>query len=93
MENRNKVRLTLYITGRSVRSTRALKNLRQICEMQQDGSYEVQVIDVLERPEEAEKSKVLATPTLIKQLPLPIRRIIGDLSDTDQVLIALGMRT
>ena len=83
--------LKLYITGQTPRSQRAIANLRRICEGELRGLYEMVVIDVLERPQLAEDEKILATPTLVKELPLPIRRIIGDLSDTDRVLIGLDL--
>jgi circadian clock protein KaiB len=70
----------------------AVNNLRRICEQELHGQYELQVIDVLEQPELAEEEKILATPTLIKQLPPPLRRVIGDLSDKDKVLFGLEVR-
>jgi circadian clock protein KaiB len=87
----NKYLLKLYIAGRSPRSERAILNLRRICEEQLEGQYDLVIIDVLERPELAEDEKILATPTLIKQLPPPLRRIIGDLSDTEKVRIGLDL--
>ena len=69
-----------------------MANLRRICEQELRGRYELQVIDVLEQPQLAEDEKVLATPTLIKQLPPPLRRVIGDLSDKDKVLLGLEVR-
>jgi len=68
-------------------------NLRRICEQELAGQYELQIIDVLENPQLAEDEKILATPTLIKQLPPPLRRVIGDLSDTEKVLLGLEVRT
>jgi circadian clock protein KaiB len=67
-------------------------NLRRICEQDLGGEYELQIIDVLEDPDAAEQDKVLATPTLIKQLPPPLRRVIGDLSNKDKVLLGLDVR-
>ncbi len=84
--------LKLYITGQTPRSLRAIAHLRRICEQELQGQYELSVIDVLERPQLAEDEKILATPTLVKELPPPIRRIIGDLSDTDKVLLGLDLR-
>ena len=84
--------LKLYVTGRTPRSQRAIDNLRRICEDELSGHYEMQVIDVLERPHLAEDEKVLATPTVVKELPLPIRRIIGDLSDSEKVLLGLDLQ-
>jgi len=87
----SKAMLTLYVTGQTARSVRAIANLRQLCDEQLGGEYDMTVIDVLERPQLAEDEKILATPTLIKELPLPIRRIIGDLADTEKVLIGLDV--
>lgn len=84
--------LTLYVTGNTPRAERAIKNLQHICEHELHGAYEMVVIDVLERPQAAEDHRILATPTLIKQLPPPLRRIIGDLSDTEQVLMGLDLQ-
>jgi len=69
--------LKLYVTGQTPRSQRAIAGLRQICEKELGGGYELVVIDVLERPQLAEDEKILATPTLVKELPPPLRRIIG----------------
>jgi circadian clock protein KaiB len=83
--------LKLYITGRTQRSERAVRNLRKICDEELDERYEIRIIDVLERPQLAEDEKIMATPTLIKELPPPLRRIIGDLSDKDRVLLGLDL--
>jgi circadian clock protein KaiB len=83
--------LKLYVTGKTPRSQLALSNLQKICEREMKGEYEIIVIDVLENPELAEQDKILATPTLIKQLPEPIRRIIGDISKTEKVLLGLDL--
>lgn len=83
--------LKLYVTGQTSRSQRAIANLRRICEEELAGQYEIQVIDVLERPQQAEDAKILATPTVIKELPAPIRRIIGDLTDSERVLLGLNL--
>lgn len=84
-------KLRLYITGRTPQSQRAIDNLRAICEAQLAGVYEVDVIDVLEHPALAEREKILATPTLVKRLPEPVRKIIGDLSDRERVLLGLDL--
>lgn len=88
----SKYLLKLYITGQTPRSQRAIDNLRRICEGELGGQFEMVVIDVLERPQLAEDEKILATPTVVKELPAPIRRIIGDLSDTERVLLGLDLR-
>jgi circadian clock protein KaiB len=86
-----KFRLRLYITGRTPQSQRAIANLRAICESELTGMYEIEVIDVLEHPALAENEKILATPTLVKRLPEPVRKIIGDLSDREKVLLGLDL--
>lgn len=88
-----KYRLKLFITGQTSRSSRAIANLRRICEDELGTEYELNIIDVLERPQMAEDERILATPTLIKEFPLPVRRIIGDLSDTRQVLLGLELQS
>lgn len=87
-----KYRLKLFITGQTSRSSRAITNLRRICEDELGAGYELNIIDVLERPQLAEDERILATPTLIKEFPLPVRRIVGDLSDTKQVLLGLELQ-
>ena len=83
--------LKLYIAGWTARSESAVANVRTICERELEGEYELVVIDVLEDPSQAESDKILATPTLIKELPPPLRRIIGDLSDQEKVLLGLDI--
>lgn len=84
--------LKLYIAGKSARAEAAIANLRQLCEHELRGQYELEIIDILEQPERAEQAKILATPTLIKQLPPPLRRVIGDLSDKEKLLLGLDVR-
>jgi circadian clock protein KaiB len=84
--------LKLYITGRTPRSELAISNLRRICEQTLISGYELIIIDVLERPQLAEAEKILATPTLVRELPPPVRRIIGDLSDVERVISGLNLR-
>lgn len=86
-----KLVLKLYVTGRTSRSERAIANLKRICDEELHGECEVALIDVLERPQLAEDDKIVATPTLVKETPLPLRRIIGDLSDREKVLIGLDI--
>ncbi|MGO8899152.1 MAG: circadian clock protein KaiB, partial [Isosphaeraceae bacterium] len=83
--------IKLYVTGQTHRSQRAIDNLRRICEEELRGQYDLVVIDVLERPQLAEDERILATPTVVKELPPPIRRIIGDLSDAERVLVGLDL--
>lgn len=83
----------MYVTGSSPRAETAIANLRRICEEELQGQYALEIIDVLEHPEMAETDRILATPTLVKQLPPPLRRVIGDLSDKDKVLLGLEVRS
>jgi len=83
--------LRLYITGQTSTSRIALANLKKLIDEELLGMYELQVIDVLQNPQLAEEDKILATPTLIKVLPPPIRKIIGDLSDGEKVLLGLDL--
>jgi circadian clock protein KaiB len=87
----SKYLLRLYITGNSTRSQRAIANLFRICEQELENQYNIEIIDVLEDPQMAEDEKILVTPTLIRQLPPPLQRIIGDLSNTDKVLLGLDL--
>ncbi len=89
----SKYLLKLYVTGQTPRSYRAIENLRRLCETELRDQYEMHVIDVLERPQLAEDEKILATPTVVKELPAPIRRIIGDLSDVETVLLGLDLQS
>lgn len=91
-QSEQKYLLKLYVTGSSPRAEQAIENLRQICEQDLHSKYELEVIDVLEHPELAEEARILATPTLIKQLPPPLRRVIGDLSNREKVLLGLEVR-
>lgn len=84
--------LKLFVTGKTQRSDRAISNLRRICDEELSGKYQIVVIDVLEQPHLAEHEKILATPTLIKELPPPVRRVIGDLSDSEKVLMGLDIQ-
>jgi circadian clock protein KaiB len=83
--------LKLYVAGNTPNSIRALKTLNNILEKEFQGVYALQVIDVLKNPQLAEEDKILATPTLAKILPPPVRKIIGDLSDREKVLIGLDL--
>lgn len=85
-------KLRLFITGSTPRSTRAIANMRKICEENLHGRYDLEVVDVYENPDATKELQVIATPTLIKILPEPLRRIIGDLSDREKVLAGLDLR-
>jgi circadian clock protein KaiB len=82
-------RLRLVVAGRTLRSQRAIENLRQICAEDLAGTVDLEIIDIYQQPDLAEKYQVIAAPTLVKLLPLPIRRVIGDLSQKDRVLRGL----
>jgi circadian clock protein KaiB len=84
--------LKLYVAGKGARAEAAIANLRRLCETELRDQYELEVIDIIEHPELAEEAKILATPTLIKQLPPPLRRVIGDLSDKEKLLLGLDVR-
>lgn len=81
----------LFIAGESPRSTRAVENLRELAERVVAGDFELAVVDVVEEPGEAEAQQILATPTVIKRVPAPQRRVTGDLSDAEAVALALGL--
>jgi len=83
--------LKLYVTGQTANSERAIKNLKSVLETELKGLYTLKVIDVLKHPQLAEEDKILATPTLTKVLPHPVRKIIGDLSDKEKVLLGLDL--
>ena len=87
----NRLQLELYVVGHSVRSQAAVDNLRRICETRVPGQFDLQIIDILEQPQAAEDSNIMATPTLIKRAPAPVRRLLGDLSLTETVLRGLGL--
>lgn len=87
----NKYKFKLYVTGKTINSTRAIESLRVICDEYFKKNYELSIVDVLEHPQLAEDEKILATPTIIKELPPPVRRIIGDLSDKERVIAGLGI--
>jgi circadian clock protein KaiB len=87
----NHYKLRLFITGSTPRSTRALENMRRICAEMLDGRYELEVIDVYKNPEATREFQIIATPTLVKILPEPLRRIIGDLSNEERVLAGLDL--
>ncbi len=89
--SKEKYILRLYITGATSRSALAISNLKKICEEYLAGKYELQVIDLFKHPRLAKDEQIIATPTLIKQLPLPFRHIIGDMSNKEKVLMGLDL--
>jgi circadian clock protein KaiB len=84
--------LRLYVTGATPRSARAISNIRKICEEHLEGRYDLEVVDITEHPMLAEGEQIIAAPTLIKKLPLPLRRFIGDMSQTERILLGLDLR-
>jgi circadian clock protein KaiB len=84
--------LRLYVAGQSPKSLAALANLKKFCAEHLDGQYELQVIDLVKTPQLAQNDQILAIPTLVRKLPVPIRKIIGDLSDSARVLVGLDLR-
>lgn len=84
--------LRLYVAGQTPKSLTAFANLKKICEEHLQGRYHIQVIDLLENPQLAQGDRILAIPTLVRQLPAPMRKIIGDLSNTERVLVGLDLR-
>ena len=85
--------LKLYVMGQTANSKKVIENLKSILNDELNGFYSLKVIDVWEHPNLAEEDKILATPTLTKVLPLPVRKIIGDLSDKEKILLGLGLET
>jgi circadian clock protein KaiB len=83
--------LRLYVTGATPASGRAIANLKAFCEEHLRDHYDLEVVDIYQQPQMAEEDRILATPTLIKRLPLPLRRVVGDLSDSDNVLLRLDL--
>jgi circadian clock protein KaiB len=84
--------LRLYIAGNTPKSATALRNLKKYCEQHLKGVYNIEVIDLLKNPQLAEGDQILATPTLVKKVPEPVRKIIGDLSNEEKVLVGLDIR-
>jgi circadian clock protein KaiB len=83
--------LRLFVTGSTARSARAIQNIRALCEEKLHGRYDLEVIDIYQHPERLKPEQIIVTPTLVKKLPLPFRRIIGDLSDKERVLAGLDI--
>ena len=84
--------LRLYVAGQTAKSLTAFSNLKKICESHLQGGYDIEVIDLLEQPQLSRGDQILAIPTLVRKLPQPMRKIIGDLSDTERVLVGLDLR-
>jgi circadian clock protein KaiB len=84
--------LRLYVAGNTPRSRKAIENVRKICKTHLDGRYDLEIIDIYQEPESASREQIIAVPTLVKSLPGPLRRIIGDLSHTEKVLHSFDLR-
>jgi len=85
--------LSLYVTGTSRRSIRTVETIKALCEQHLKGRYDLEVVDLYQQPQKAKDAQIIAAPTLIKKLPPPFRRLIGDLTDSDRVLIALNLKS
>ena len=84
--------LRLYVAGQSAKSVTAFANLRALCEQYLPGKYEIEIVDLLEKPQLARGDQIVAIPTLVRKLPEPIRKIVGDLSNTEKTLVGLQLR-
>ncbi|HSE66414.1 MAG TPA: circadian clock KaiB family protein [Gemmatimonadales bacterium] len=84
--------LRLYVAGQSTKSVAAFANLRALCEKYLPGKYEIEIVDLLEKPQLARGDQIVAIPTLVRKLPQPIRKIVGDLSNTEKTLVGLQLR-
>jgi circadian clock protein KaiB len=92
-ENKGIYILRLYVTGTTPNSQRAIENVRKICEEHLKGRYELEIIDIYQQPELAKEGQIVAAPTLVKKLPLPLRKFIGDMSRTERILLGLELLT
>jgi len=92
LDEKQSYTLRLFVTGASPNSSRAISNLKQICETYLKDNYELEIIDVYQQPMIAEREQIIALPMLLKVYPSPVRRLMGDLSDTEKVLIGLGLK-
>ncbi len=84
--------LILYVAGMTPKSTLAIDNVKKFCETNLQGSYELKVIDLYQQPKLAKGSQIIATPTLVRKLPLPLRKLIGDMSDTQRILVGIDLK-
>ncbi len=85
--------LRLYITGQTPRSLRSIENLRKLCEKYLKGQFDLEIIDIYQQPALAAEGQIIAAPTLIKTMPLPLRRLVGDFSDQNRVVLGLDLKT
>ena len=89
---RDRYRLRLYVAGQTPNSITAFTNLKKICDEHLKGRYEIEIVDLLQKPQLARGDQILAIPTLVRRLPAPVKKIIGDLSNTERVLVGLDLR-
>ena len=89
---RQKYLLRLFVTGQTPRSVKSIENLKRFCEKYLKGQYELEVIDIYQQPALATENQIIAAPTLIKKLPLPLRRLVGDFSNQDRVVLGLDLK-
>lgn len=89
---RHRYVLRLYVTGMTPRSTQAITSIKSVCEQYLEGRYDLEVIDIYQHPHLAKDEQIIGVPTLVKKLPAPLRRFIGNLSDEDRVLLGLDLR-
>jgi len=89
---REKYCLRLYVTGTTPKSNRAITNIKRICDEHLKGRYTLEVVDIYQQPVLARREQIIAAPTLIKRLPLPLRKFIGDMANTDRILVGLDLR-
>ncbi len=92
-KHEKKWELRLYVAGKTPKSVAALNNLKKYCETHLKGQYKIEVVDLLKKPQLAEGDQIFAIPTLVRKVPEPIRKIIGDLSNEEKVLVGLNIRT
>ena len=91
-EENQRYLLRLYITGMTPKSTRAILNIKKFCEENLKGRYELEVIDIYQQPALAKNEQIIAAPTLVKKLPLPLRKLIGDMADRERILVGLDVK-
>lgn len=85
--------LRLYLTGATTRSARAIETIKTLCDEYLQGRYELEVVDLYQQPDRAQAAQIIAAPTLVKEMPLPLRRLIGDLTSPDRLLLALDLKS
>jgi len=90
--DKQKYLLRLFVTGQTPRSVKSIENLKRLCERYLKGRYELEVIDIYQQPGLASENQIIAAPTLIKKLPLPLRRLVGDFSNQDRVVVGLDLQ-